>query len=115
MVSGVGTVCSGARCSAHFLARDRLESPARLGIVWFPRCPTTVSPRAIFAARSDRLRGGVADSDGHIGSFADAFSEPSHRTGKGFNGEAALAFHSSFHAGAAGSLCGVQLASPCAT
>src|SRR5271154_2129462 len=115
MVSAVGTVCSGARFGAHFLARDRLESPARLGIVWFPRHPTTVSPRAVFAPRSDRLRGGVADSHGHTGGFADAFSQPSHRTGKGFNGEAALAFYSSFHFGAAGSLCGIQLASPRAT
>src|ERR1700760_601452 len=115
MVSAVGTVCSRARFSAHFLARDRLESPARLGIVWFPRRPTTVRPCAFLAARSDRLRAGVADSDRHTGSFANAFSEPSQRTGKGFNGKAALAFYSGFHAGAAGSLCGVQLASPRAT
>ena len=93
----------------------RLEFPARLGIVWFPRRPTTIGPRTIFAARSDRLGGGVADSDGRSGSFADALSEPSCRTNKRSNGEAALTFYSNLHAGAAGSLCGVQFASPGAT
>src|SRR5580698_5116704 len=103
MGPALGALCSCPRCGTHFFARNHLEFPARLGIVWFPRRPTTIGPRTILAARSGRLSGGVTDSDGRSGSFADAFSEPSYHTGKRSNGEAAFAFYSSLHARAAGS------------